>query len=46
MNFELAYELEVKVDKEVVFVMSNDLHRKVRLLITEITETQDRKSVV
>ena len=41
MSFELAYDLEIKVDREVVFVMTNDRHRKVRLLITEITETHD-----
>ena len=41
MSFELAYDLNIAVDKEVVFVMSNDRHRKVRLLITEITETHD-----
>ena len=35
MEFELAYELAIEVDKEVVFVRRDDRHRKVRVLITE-----------
>ena len=30
MDFELAYDLEVEPDKEVVFVLSHDRNRKVR----------------
>ena len=35
MDFELAYDLEVAPGNEVVFVRSNDRHRKVRVLVTE-----------
>lgn len=32
--FELAYDLPVRVDSEVVFVNRDDRHRKVRILVT------------
>lgn len=35
MDFELAYDLEVAPGNEVVFVRSDDRHRKVRVFITE-----------
>ncbi|HXH04407.1 MAG TPA: hypothetical protein VNN09_13975 [Candidatus Competibacteraceae bacterium] len=38
MAFELAYDLSIAVDNEVVFVKSDDWHRKVRVLITECQE--------
>ena len=34
MDFELAYDLEVAPGNEVVFVLSDDRHRKVRVMIT------------
>ena len=36
MSFELAYDLALEEGKEVVFVVSSDWHRKVRVLLTEV----------
>ena len=41
MDFELAYDLEVEPDKEVVFVLSHDRNRKVRVLVTESSHSGD-----
>ena len=37
MDFEFAYDLEVAPGNEVIFVRSNDRHRKVRVWVTEAT---------
>lgn len=44
MAFELAYDLEIAVGKEVIFVRSDDRHRKVRVEVTEADTTDDRIS--
>ena len=44
MEFERAYDLEVEVGREVVFVRSDDWHRKVRVLITSVEVLADRVS--
>jgi len=36
MSFKSAYDLELAVGNEVVFVREDDGHRKVRLFITEL----------
>ncbi len=36
MNFESAYDLELEVGKEVVFVRRDDRHRKVRVYLTKL----------
>ena len=36
MSFKTAYDLELAIGNEVVFVLEDDAHRKVRLLITEL----------
>ena len=41
MTFELAYDLPIQTDKEVVFILANDRHRKVRLLIVDYAEQAD-----
>jgi len=41
MDFEFAYDLAVTPGKEVVFVKSDDRHRKVRVLITEASSTNE-----
>lgn len=46
MDYELAYDLTIEVDREVVFVVSDDRHRKVRLLITETQTDGDTVSFV
>ena len=38
MRFELAYDLNVETDREVVFAMLGDRHRKIRILITEVDD--------
>ena len=46
MEFELAYDLPVEVDKEVVFVLIEDRNRKVRLLVTAVDDQGDQISFV
>lgn len=41
MAFEMAYDLQMDVGKEVVFVLSDDRHRKVRVFITEKDQQGD-----
>lgn len=41
MTFELAYDLGIVADREVVFIKSDDWHRKVRLLVTECSREGD-----
>jgi len=45
MTFELAYDLELAVDNEVVFVMQGDAHRKVRVLLTEVDDKGDQIAI-
>ena len=40
VDFELAYDLEVAPGNEVVFVRSDDRHRKVRVLVTEASRAE------
>lgn len=42
MAFEMAYDLKIDVGKEVVFVLSDDWHRKVRIIVTEKDEQGDK----
>ncbi len=42
MAFELAYDLEIAVGQEVIFVRSDDRHRKVRVEVTEIDSSDGR----
>lgn len=42
MAFELAYDLELAVDHEVVFVLQGDAHKKVRVLVTEVERDGDQ----
>lgn len=42
MKYELAYDLNFVVDREVVVVQSDDAHKKVRLLITGLEHSGDR----
>lgn len=41
MAFEMAYDLPLGIDKEIVLVRNDDRHRKVRVLITEFSEQDD-----
>ena len=41
MDFEFAYDLAVTPGKEAVFVKSDDRHRKVRVLITEASASNN-----
>ncbi len=41
MDFEIAYDLEVAPGNEVVFVRSDERHRKVRVFITEAHRGED-----
>ncbi len=41
MSFELAYDLQPTLGREIVFVRQDDRHRKVRLLLTELDEQGD-----
>ena len=45
MEFELAYDLEMEVDHEVVFVLSDDKHRKVRIQVTDVQHDGDTVNV-
>lgn len=41
MSFELAYSLGITPGKEVVFVKSDDWHRKVRVEISEVNASEN-----
>lgn len=41
MAFELAYDLELEVDHEIVFVLREDAHQKVRVLLTAVEISGD-----
>ncbi len=46
MSFELAYDLNIEVDREVVFIKSDDWHRKVRILIQSCDTSGDQITFV
>lgn len=41
MDFELAYDLALEPGNEVVFVKSDNRHRKVRVFITQVASSDD-----